>query len=112
MIMPKISPIATELKDESTLKKFYLWLTFTRNWQLVEDWSFCLPNEAIIIIIPKDFVFDGVSIPKWLHWFLSPTGILFIPGLVHDFAYRYDYLWAIDKNGKLYQYKKDSGRHV
>ncbi|HIC43474.1 MAG TPA: DUF1353 domain-containing protein [Sulfurimonas sp.] len=62
-------------------------------------------------MVPKGFIFDGASVPKPLHWFFSPTGILFIPGIVHDFAYRYDYLWALDEAGDLYQYKKESGRY-
>ena len=26
-----------------------------------------------------------------------------IPGLIHDFAYRYDYLWALTGNGEAYK---------
>jgi len=63
------------------------------------------------IVIPKGFIFDGVSVPKFIHWFLSPTGVLFIPGLIHDFSYRYGYLWALDDKGKVYRYMEGSNRH-
>jgi hypothetical protein len=45
-------------------------------------------------------VFDGASIPKLFRNLLSPTGILFIPGLVHDFAYRYHFLYVEEFDGK------------
>ena len=108
--MPKISPLSTDIKDKHLLARIWHWQTFIRQWEIIEDWEFKLPFDDTKIVIPKGFVFDGVSLPRPLHWFLSPTGVLFIPGLVHDFAYRYDYLWAVDENGEFYQYKKDSGR--
>ena len=41
-------------------------------------------------VIPAGFKFDGASIPKFLHPFLSPqVGVLLIGGLVHDYAYKY-----------------------
>ena len=110
MNMPKLSPLPTKLKEKSTLARIWHWQRFIRQWELLEDWEYQLPHNEVKIILPKGFTFDGVSIPRPLHWFLSPTGVLFIPGLVHDFAYRYDYLWAVDENGELYQYQKDSGR--
>ncbi|HEA65793.1 MAG TPA: DUF1353 domain-containing protein [Desulfobacterales bacterium] len=50
----------------------------------MEDWHY---NG--FDLIPKGFIFDGASIPRCLWWFLSPVGLLLIPGLIHDFDYRY-----------------------
>jgi len=111
MNMPKLSPLHSKIKDKSTLARIWHWQNFIRQWELIEDWHYQCPHNEIRIVVPKGFTFDGVSIPRPLHWFLSPTGVLFIPGLVHDFAYRYDYLWALDEKNKIYQYKKDAGRH-
>jgi len=110
MNMPKLSPIPLQIKEKSRLARIWYWQKFIRRWELLEDWEYQLPHDGVKIILPKGFTFDGVSIPRPFHWFLSPTGVLLIPGLVHDFAYRYDYLWAVDENGELYQYQKDSGR--
>lgn len=44
------------------------------------------------ILKKQGFVFDGASIPKIFTNLLSPTGILFIPGLFHDFGYKYQCL--------------------
>ncbi|PSU45905.1 hypothetical protein C9J12_20640 [Photobacterium frigidiphilum] len=60
----------------------------------MENWQYTINEETIVI--PKGFVFDGASIPRPLWGILSPTGLLLVPGLIHDFGYRYDYLWAID----------------
>ncbi|PHR56670.1 MAG: hypothetical protein COA44_07400 [Arcobacter sp.] len=111
MNMPKLSPLPIQIKEKSTLARIWYWQGFIRQWELLEDWHFQLPYDEVKIVLPKGFTFDGVSIPRPLHWFLSPTGVLFIPGMVHDFAYRYDYLWAIDEDDGFYQYKKDSGRY-
>ncbi len=42
---------------------------------------------------------------------MQPTGILLVAGLIHDFAYRYEYIWALDVKGNPYKYKwKHGGR--
>ena len=45
-----------------------------------KDWNFSLNGENYVI--PKGFVFDGASVPKFLASWLSPTGVLLIGGLV------------------------------
>jgi len=110
MQMPKLTPLPTQIKQKSALRRIYSWQGFIRKWELLENWEYDLPDEKVKIIVPKGFVFDGVSLPRVLHWFLSPTGVLFIPGMVHDFAYRYDYLWALSYEGELHRFQKGSGR--
>lgn len=95
MIMPKLKPIPIKTKNHSILTKYYRWATYIRIWEVSEDWEFKLHNKTLIII-PKGFKFDGASIPKPLWFLLSPTGLLLIPGLIHDFGYRYNYLWSKD----------------
>lgn len=109
--MPKISPLAVNIKNKSALSKIWHWQRFVRKWELLEDWKYRLPQSELTIVIPKGFIFDGVTMPRYMHWFLSPTGIFFIPSIVHDFAYRYDYLWVIDDSGKLGKYEENAGRH-
>lgn len=109
--MPKLSPLPTQIKDKHPYLRFYTWITFRRRWEVLEDWKLQLPHGQPCIVIPQGFLFDGVSVPKPLHWFLSPTGVLFIPGLVHDFAYRYGYLWACDEEGNVYKYQEGSSRY-
>lgn len=94
MEMPKMEPIRIETKGEIFLIKIWRWITHVRSWKLVEDWTYEFEDHTIVV--PKKFEFDGASIPKLLWFILSPTGLLLIPGLIHDFGYRYDYLWASD----------------
>ena len=50
-------------------------------------------------------------IPRIFWGILAPAGLLLIPGLVHDFAYRYDYLLRHPRNGgPLEKYKMGAGR--
>jgi len=109
MNMPKLEPIPIETKGKSFLTRIWALLTVVRRWKLIEDWYFILPN-GVRIVIPKGFTTDGSSIPKQLWFLLSPTGLLLVPGLVHDFAYSYDYLWALDERGNLYKYRERAGQ--
>ncbi len=107
--MPKMRPILIETKNQPIWVRIWRWITSIRKWEIVEDWCYKLPDGPTVVI-PKGFVFDGASIPRPLWFLLSPTGLLFIPGLIHDFAYRYDYLWAVDRWGVVYKYKENAGQ--
>lgn len=115
MEMPILQPIPIRTKNHNILVRIYRWVTSIRQWEVVEDWRYELPDK-VTVVIPKGFIFDGASIPRPLWFLLSPTGLLLIPGLIHDFAYRYDYLWVVDtdniENNSVcsYKYKECSGQ--
>jgi hypothetical protein len=97
MDMPVLKPVAIRTKGAGVLRRIWIWFSSTRKWEVVED--FVYDAGRMKILIPKGFVFDGASIPRIFWWFLSPTGLLLIPGLIHDYAYRYNYLWVLDNAG-------------
>lgn len=109
LVMPVLRPIRICTKGLPLLKKIWVLLTAVRKWELAENWFFILPTGQTIII-PRGFVFDGASTPKFMWGFLEPTGVLLIQGLVHDFGYRYDYLWSINHNGKFYKIQVGAGK--
>ena len=76
MEMPKLSSLPTQLKEKSPFSRIWHWQNFIHQWKLLEDWEYQLPNNKPLFILPKGFIFDGVSLPRPLYWFLSPTGIL------------------------------------
>lgn len=112
--MPCVSPVPFDA-DCGYIKRIIHWLFYTRIWRMDKDWHFVLFN-GVMIMIPSGFQFDGASIPKLFRFLLSPTGILFLPGIIHDYAYKYNRLkgvvtpsgdkWFLfsyqDKAGKLY----------
>jgi hypothetical protein len=98
MDMPVLSPVPIRTKNETLFIQLWRWITSIRSWQLTEDWKYRFEGKEIII--PKGFEFDGASIPRPLWFLLSPTGLLLIPGLIHDFGYRYDYLWVADEGSE------------
>ena len=71
--------------------------------------DFCKNNKLNIhghqnkqkYVIPAGFKFDGASIPKFLHMFLSPVGVLLMGGLVHDYAYKYETLLCKNKKDTM-----------
>lgn len=98
--MPKLTPLPIRTKGKGLFSRIKAWVTDVRQWQLVENWEFDLPDGRRVLI-PKGFVFDGASIPRPLWALLSPTGLLLIPGLIHDFGYRYDYIYVVGKDGEI-----------
>ncbi|WP_223842360.1 DUF1353 domain-containing protein [Methylotuvimicrobium alcaliphilum] len=80
-----------------------------RKWVLTENWYYEL-SDGSKILIPKGFEFDGASIPRPLWALLSPTGLLLIPGLVHDYAYMYAQLWQVTSNKVVEPYGQDKSR--
>ena len=70
-----------------------------RRWELADSWcvKICHTKRRKLdgtIVIPKGTVVDGASVPlPWLVSFLSfgilrPNGILLVPSIVHDCAYK------------------------
>ena len=89
-IMPKLRPIPIPTAGKGFWGAIWMWLMGTRHWEVADDWAFRIGGEEYII--PQGFQFDGASIPKFLHTWLSPTGVLLMGGLVHDYAYKYETL--------------------
>lgn len=85
--MPTIKPLPIPTKGAGFFKAVWIWLTTTRTWEVVKDWKYEL--EGVSYVVPKGFVFDGASVPKFLAMWLSPVGLLLIGGLVHDYGYKY-----------------------
>jgi len=91
MNMPVLQPIPIYTKGQPLYKAIYIWLFKIRKWRLVENFEYEM-SYGIKVTIIKGFEFDGASIPRIFWFILSPTGLLLIPGLLHDFAYREDCL--------------------
>ena len=82
--MPELKPVAIKTKGKGFWKGIVMWLLGTRNWEITKDWKYRVNGNEYVI--PKGFVFDGASIPKFLRTFFSPVGVLLMGGLVHDYA--------------------------
>jgi hypothetical protein len=93
--MPVMRPIPIKTKEKGFFGAIFLWLIASRKWVIEEDWDFTL--NGVEYIIPKGFVFDGASVPKYFRSWLSPMGVLLIAGLVHDYGYKHARLqWKFD----------------
>ncbi len=97
--MPKLQPIAIPTAGKGFWGAIWMWLMGTRNWEVAEDWEFRIEGDWYVI--PAGFTFDGASIPKFLHTWLSPTGVLLMGGLVHDYAYKYETLLKKNKKSTM-----------
>lgn len=107
MKMPKLQPFAIKTKKFPFYSKLWRLLFRKRQWQLLEDWHYVLPNRRLVVI-PKGFVFDGSSYPSIVWLFFSPTGLLLIPVILHDFCFEYNYLWA-KQDDRVFKFKTESG---
>ena len=93
---PTMRPIPIKTKGKGFFTMIKMWLLGVRHWEIANDFDYEVNGEKFVI--PAGFKFDGASIPKFLHPFLSPVGVLLIGGLVHDYAYKYETL--LKKNRK------------
>ena len=93
---PKMRPIPIKTKGKGFFTMIKMWLLGVRHWEIADDFDYEINGTKFVI--PAGFKFDGASIPKFLHTFLSPVGVLLIGGLVHDYAYKYQTL--LNKNKK------------
>ena len=80
--MPHLKPIRIPTAGKGFWGAIWMWITGTRHWELADSWYYEINGEEYMI--PAGFKFDGASIPKFLHTWLSPTGVLLMGGLVHD----------------------------
>lgn len=93
---PHMKPIPIKTKGKGFWKGILMWLLGTRQWEIVKDFNYSLGGSQYVI--PAGFKFDGASIPKFLHTFLSPVGVLLMGGLVHDYMYKYEAQLINNKN--------------
>ncbi|MCK5613311.1 DUF1353 domain-containing protein [Candidatus Pacearchaeota archaeon] len=93
MPMPKVQPLPIKTLHLKWYKAIWVWMTQPRRWKLLEDYVIEIPGYGFIMV-PAGFIFDGASIPRMFWTFLSPTGLLFIPGIFHDYGYKYNKLFS------------------
>ena len=93
---PFMKPLRIATKGKGFFTMIKMWLLGVRHWEIADDFDYEINGTKFVI--PAGFKFDGASIPKFLHTFLSPVGVLLIGGLVHDYAYKYQTL--LNKNKK------------
>jgi hypothetical protein len=96
---PLMKPLRIATKGKGFFKMISMWLLGVRHWEIAKDFHYELNGEKFVI--PAGFTFDGASIPKFLHTFLSPVGVLLIGGLIHDYAYKYETLLKSDKKNTM-----------
>ena len=105
---PLMKPIKIATKGKGFFKMILMWLLGVGHWEIAKDFEYEINKQKFVI--PAGFKFDGASIPKFLHMFLSPVGVLLIGGLVHDYAYKYETLLCKNKKdtiGVITQKKAD-----
>ena len=88
--MTHMKPIAIPTKGKGFWGGLKVWLFVSRKWEIVSDYHYNIDGQDLVI--PKGFVFDGASVPKFLHTWLSPMGVLLVGGLIHDYGYKYQTL--------------------
>jgi hypothetical protein len=93
--MPEMRPVVIPTASKGFWGAVWLWIMGTRHWEISRDWHFKVNDQSYVI--PKGFLFDGASVPKFLASWLSPIGVLLIGGLVHDYIYKYQTLLLKDK---------------
>ena len=97
--MPQLRPLKIETAGKGFWGAIWMWISGTRHWEVADNWSFKVDGDWYVI--PAGFQFDGASIPKFMHTWLSPTGVLLMGGLVHDYAYKYQTLLKMNQKSTM-----------
>ena len=108
--MPVLQPVPIPTKRRWFFMRALVWIYEVRKWELVENWEYKLSDDTRIIV-EKGFRFDGASIPRPLWAILSPIGLLLIPALIHDYAYRFQQLWKRTAEGVVPYHKGRKKSH-
>lgn len=96
IVMPSMTPVPLIDRDANYFSRVHSWLFKPVKWRLNKDYCVFVPGLSCWIRVPRGFIFDGASIPRVLWPLLAPTGILFLPALLHDFGYRYQCFLSIN----------------
>ena len=108
--MPVLQPIGICTRNRSLPAGVVVWLHDGREREVAEHREYTVPKNDTRIVIPRGFRFNGASIPRPLGAILSPTGWLPIPGLIHDYAYRYGQLRKVKDKQEASLYGEGEGR--
>lgn len=111
--MPALKPIPIPTKKQPRfLRKLVVAIFEVRRWQLTENWRYktTIDGKEEELVIPAGFDFDGASIPRPFWALLSPTGLLLMPGLIHDYGYKYDAVWKVDAQGQYVEFCTNRGK--
>jgi hypothetical protein len=106
--MPKLRPVPISTKDKPWWKRWWVWVESTRQWEVIEDWTFVW--KGVVLLIKAGFIFDGASIPRIFWSVLSKTGLLLIPSIFHDHGYQHDFLWQILPDGSIVKFGENAGK--
>jgi hypothetical protein len=107
--MPNLRPIPIPTKNCPRGMRVLIWFYEVRKWTLTDNWTYRL-KDGPVIVLPAGFFFDGASIPRPFWAILNPIGLLLIPGLIHDYGYKYDQLWQLDGDGQVSPYGQGAGK--
>ncbi len=110
--MPVLKPVPIPTqKQPSFVHKIIVFIFEVRKWEVIENWRYTYKStgKEIELIIPKGFIFDGASIPRPFWAILNPIGLLLLPGLLHDYAYKYNQLWQV-VDGKVISYEEGANK--
>ena len=97
--MPHMKPIPIPTKGKGFWGGIKIWLFVSRKWVIVKDYHYRIDGQDLVI--PVGFIFDGASVPKFLHTWLSPMGVLLVGGLIHDYGYKYQTLLCKGKKKSI-----------
>ena len=109
--MPVLMPLQIATRNEKWYKRTLVWLMSKRGWRVCKQWTFLatLDGRQVSIVIPQGFEFDGASVPRPFWFLLDPMGLLLIPGIIHDYAYRHRELLIL-RNGEPVSFGTGRGR--
>lgn len=109
--MPRVELVPIPTLGKKWYQRGISWATNRRQFLIYEDYiTWCRYIDAYVKI-PENFVMDFASVPKALHIFFNPSGILAIQAILHDCLYRFGNLIYWREGMEKWDYLYEEGKY-
>ena len=98
---PIVRAVYNKPVTRTWIKKTGRFFTYTRYYEIMEDYILYVPILDAYIFIPKGFIYDNASVPKLFNNLYRSDGLLLLGSPPHDFLYRYQCLIFVQEDGSL-----------
>jgi len=96
--LPAVRPLPIDMRYLTIFGRMAKLFTHKRRWEVLEDYCLRIPWLNTTVFIPKGFVFDFASVPRFFRPIFSTTGVLLMGSIAHDMGYRYRGLLTAEPN--------------
>ncbi len=109
--MPLLQPLPIKTAGQkSGFRRMLVYFHVPRTWMLQQNWHWTYreaDGTTVELVVPKGFACDVASIPRPFRALFNPCGLLLLPSILHDYAFKHNQLWK-HEDGEFLPYRPDA----